>query len=80
MDFVFICPETHQTFNCGHFKIIENYRVKTDSAGNKYLDAKVRLDEPCPFCGKRHVYSANELSCPFLGRTEGEGKIKGGKG
>lgn len=67
MDFVFICPEKNDVFYSNNFKIIDNKGVKTDADGNKFLDAKVVLTEPCPFCGKKHVYHANELSCPFTG-------------
>ena len=49
------------------FTIIQNRGVITDKAGKKTLDAKVALDKPCPFCGKKHVYHAGELSCPFNG-------------
>jgi hypothetical protein len=41
--------------------------VTTDKAKNKALAAKVALDEPCPYCNKKHVYHARELSCPFEG-------------
>ena len=46
-------------------RITENRGVITDRAGNKVLDAKIALEEPCPFCGERHVYRASELACPF---------------
>jgi hypothetical protein len=67
MEFIFVCPETHAVFNSEDFKIIENKGIKTDAAGNKTLDAKVALTGPCPLCGKKHVYHASELSCPFSG-------------
>ena len=31
------------------------------------VDAKVALNEPCPFCGQKHIYHASELVCPFAG-------------
>ena len=67
MELIFGCPETHKNYNFGNFEIIDNHGVKTDSVGNKTLDAKVALNEPCPFCGKKHVYQASELSCPLSG-------------
>jgi hypothetical protein len=65
MKFIFLCPKTQAVFYSDRFSIVENRGVATDGAGNKTLDAKVRLDEPCPFCGQEHVYPAGELSCPF---------------
>ena len=53
------------TFESADFNIIENRGVISDSSGNKILDAKVELNESCPFCGEKHVYLASELSCPF---------------
>ena len=65
MDFVFICPQTQEVFTSSDFHIQDNKGVIVDPAGNKVLDATVVLDAPCPFCGKKHVYAASELSCPF---------------
>lgn len=65
MNFIFVCPNTREVFYSDRFSIVENRGVATDEAGNKALDAKVRLDEPCPFCGQEHVYPAAELACPF---------------
>ena len=67
MDFVFVCPNRDTVFKSDNFRIIENNGVKTDDDGNKTLDAKVVLNEPCPFCGQHHVYQAQELLCPFEG-------------
>ena len=53
------------TFESADFNVIENRGVISDSFGNKILDAKVELYEPCPFCGEKHVYLASQLSCPF---------------
>ena len=39
--------------------------VISDSSGNMTLDAKVERNDPCPFCGEKHVYLASELPCPF---------------
>jgi len=63
--FIFICPNKNQVFERADFTMLENRGFITDEAGNKTLDAKVALDEPCPFCGEKHVYHASELSCPF---------------
>jgi len=65
MKLLFVCPNKNETFESTSFRIIENRGVTTDRDGNKILDAKVALDEPCPFCGQKHEYCASELSCPF---------------
>ena len=65
MEFIFVCPKRNMTFESADFNVIENKGVVSDSSGNKTLDAKVELNEPCPFCGEKHVYLASELSCPF---------------
>ena len=67
MKLVFTCPNRKKVFESGDFRLIENRGVITDETGNKSLDAKVALNEPCPFCGERHVYPVGELSCPFDG-------------
>ena len=48
-----------------NFQIIENRGVLLDKAGNKYLDMTVQISSPCPFCGEKHIFHANELACPF---------------
>jgi Zn finger protein HypA/HybF involved in hydrogenase expression len=63
--FIFVCPKKNEVFESSNFQIFDNRDVTTDDAGNKSLDAKVALYEPCPFCGQKHVYHASELSCPF---------------
>ncbi|RJP77344.1 MAG: hypothetical protein C4522_15625 [Desulfobacteraceae bacterium] len=68
MELIFTCPETSQVFYTGNFEVIDNHGIKTDTAGNKILEAKVALVDPCPFCGRMHVYHANELACPLSGR------------
>ncbi len=65
MDFIFVCPKTQKTFTTPNFEIVDNRGVKTDADGNRMLDATVRLNAPCPFCGDRHEFHATELSCPF---------------
>jgi hypothetical protein len=65
MKFIFVCPKRNMTFESADFNVTENKGVIGDSSGNKTLDAKVELDEPCPFCGEKHVYLACELPCPF---------------
>jgi len=65
MKFIFVCPTRNRVFESADFKVLENGGVITDAAGNKTLDARVALTEPCPFCGSRHVYPAGELACPF---------------
>jgi hypothetical protein len=63
--FIFVCPNKNEVFESSDFKILDNRGIITDDAGNKSLDAKVALDEPCPFCGQKHAYHASELSCPL---------------
>lgn len=70
MEFVFVFPESKKTFNSNQFTLQENKGVKTDTEGNRILDAKVVLTAPCPFCGRKHVYKATDLSCPFTGSPE----------
>ncbi len=67
MEFLFVCPETQKSFSSRHFQITEYQGVKTDTSGNKILDAKIVLTDPCPFCNKKHIYHSNELTCPFDG-------------
>jgi len=67
MKFIFVCPDKNEVFESAKFSVLENKGVTTDQTGNKTLDAKVALDEPCPYCNKKHVYHARELSCPFEG-------------
>lgn len=67
VNFIFVCPNENKVFESSDFEVRENRGVTTDEAGNKTLDAKVALNEPCPFCGQKHVYHASELSCPFTG-------------
>ena len=65
MEFLFVCPEQGKTFETERFTLVDNQGVKEDDSGNRYLDARVRLTGPCPFCGKIHEYAARELVCPF---------------
>ena len=67
MNFIFICPVYNKVFESPNFRIIEDNGIVTDENGNRTLDAKVSLQDPCPFCGQLHVYHASELSCPFDG-------------
>ena len=76
MKFIFICPKRNMTFESADFKVTENQGVISDSSGNKTLDAKVELNEPCPFCGEKHVYPVSELSCPFENPRGGSGTKK----
>jgi len=65
MDFLFVCPLRQETFSSPDFDIIDNRGVAVDDSGNRYLNARIRLTAPCPFCGEYHEYHANELLCPF---------------
>lgn len=71
MKFIFICPTQNRVFESADFRVLQNRGTITNEAGDKTLDAKVALNTPCPFCGEKHVYHANELSCPF-GNSEKE--------
>jgi len=66
-NFIFICPHQNKVFESPDFEILDNKGVVVDEAGNRSLDAKVALNQPCPFCGQKHVYHASELVCPFGG-------------
>jgi hypothetical protein len=77
MEFIFICPKRNMTFESADFKVTENQGIISDSSGNKTLDAKVELNEPCPFCGEKHVYLASELPCPFEIPRSSSGTKKG---
>ena len=77
MEFFFICPRRNLTFESADFNIIENRGVFNDSSGNKIWDARIKLNEPCPFCGEKHVYLARELSCPFEIQKSSSGNKKG---
>lgn len=65
MEFLFICPLRQEAFSSADFEIIDNRGVAADADGNRYLNARVQLTAPCPFCGEHHEYHANELACPF---------------
>lgn len=67
MELVFVCPEKDAAFPSRYFEIVDNNGVRTDAEGNKTLDAKVALTEPCPFCGQKHRYHAGDMTCPFGG-------------
>jgi hypothetical protein len=65
MKFLFTCPLPLQTFHSDEFQIIDNRGIAVDADGSRYLNARIRLTVPCPFCGEHHVYHATELACPF---------------
>lgn len=67
MKLIFICPDKNEMFESTDFEIIDNRGIITDNSGNRALDARVALRNPCPFCGNKHVYHVSELSCPFTG-------------
>lgn len=65
MNFLFTCTETGKTFETGDFSLTENRGVETTPDGRKVLKAVVVLSAPCPICGQRHRYRAEDLPCPF---------------
>ena len=67
MEMTFVCPEKNDIFQTKHFHIFNNNGIQIDANGNKSLDARIKLDNPCPLCGTYHEYHANELMCPFSG-------------
>jgi hypothetical protein len=76
MKFVFICPEKQKVFESAAFEVICNKGIALDQMGNRFLDAKVAINAPCPFCGEKHVYHARELSCPFGSSENRENPVK----
>jgi len=73
MKLVFTCPETEKSFYSDKYDIVENRGVTHDLQGNKILDARVKLSETCPACGRRHVYAVAELACPFSPSENSQG-------
>jgi hypothetical protein len=67
MRLIFTCPEKNKVFESEDFEIIDNRGVTTDNQGNRILDARVALKNPCPLCGQEHVFHVSELACPFTG-------------
>jgi len=65
LNFIFVCPTHNRVFESTDFRVIENRGVFAGPDGNKFLDAKVVLDRPCPLCGQIHVFRAADLACPF---------------
>jgi hypothetical protein len=65
MNLIFVCPRRQKTFDSAAYRIVDNKGVVVDEQGNKTLDAKVAINDPCPFCGEKHVYAAGELACPY---------------
>ena len=65
MNFIFNCTESGEMFETDDFSLTENRGVVTTSDGRKVLKAVVVLNTPCPFCGQKHLYRAEDLSCPF---------------
>ena len=64
MKFIFVCPNKNEVFESSDFQILENRGVTTDDAGNKTLDAKVALNEPCPFCGTKACVPCQRVVVP----------------
>lgn len=65
MEFIFVCPRHNRPFKTDAFRIIENKGIRAAAGGRKYLDARVCVQKPCPFCGEQHIFAADELACPF---------------
>lgn len=54
MKFVFVCPEKNRLVESAESKIVDKRGDMIDTAGDRVLEATVALDDPCPFCGRRH--------------------------
>lgn len=67
MKLIFVCPIHQKTFESAAFNLVGNKGVKLDDNGQKYLDARVNLADPCPYCGEMHSFAARDLACPFNG-------------
>ena len=65
MKFIFTCPRSGEPFETDAFSLKDNRGITTAPDGQKVLKATVVLDTPCPFCGERHRYRAEDLACPF---------------
>jgi hypothetical protein len=72
MKFAFICPLKLESFFSERFEITDNRGIALDEHGNRYLNARIQLTAPCPFCGEHHAYQAKELACPFSSNEERE--------
>jgi hypothetical protein len=71
MKLIFVCPLKRASFFSGHFEVTKNRGIAVDEDGNRYLNARICLAEPCPHCGGHHEYHADELACPFSSKKEG---------
>ena len=65
MKCIFSCTQNGRTFETDDFSVTDNRSMVTESDGQKILKATVLLNTPCPFCGERHEYRAEDLACPF---------------
>lgn len=65
MELVFPCLQSGGLFRSADYEIVAFRGVVENAAGEKTLEARVRLKNPCPLCGARHEYAAAELPCPF---------------
>lgn len=71
MRLYFICPEKKKTFPCADYSLDPGYRILQEDIGHRTLQGTVRLTSDCPFCGKRHVFAAEEVLCPLSGEKNG---------
>lgn len=80
MNLIFTCPKSGWEFESGDFRVVENRGVVVDGEGNRRLDARVRLNSPCPHCGGIHEYEADRLACPFSGGPPSSEMARPGEG
>jgi len=61
----FNCPKTGKSFETADYSIADNRGIITRENGEKFLDATVIINSPCPYCINIHSYKADKLACPF---------------
>jgi hypothetical protein len=65
MELLFTCLRRQIDFFSADYEICDHRGVATDAAGNRYLDARIKLASPCPCCGEIHEYPVSDLACPL---------------
>jgi len=65
MKLIFVCPEHNKIFESDCFRFIDDQGIFSNGSGNKTWAAKIQFLFSCPFCGSKHIFDVNELTCPF---------------
>jgi len=68
MELVFVCPVQKQVFKTAAWKISGKLEQVRGAEGRKSLQG--RVEAGCPFCLEAHVFSPDELPCPFEAKKE----------